>query len=80
MLSQRVFDRPGDHEPHFELNPRVAGRDKWKRIAALGRLRSFVAAYRHAWEQLKAGFRAVVFPAGTWKLRRELGVWCEAPS
>ena len=80
VLQQRVADRPGDHEPHFELNPRVAGRDKWKRIEALARLRSFVAAYRHAWEQLKAGFRAVVFPAGTWKLRRELGVWCEAPS
>ena len=80
VLQQRVADRPGDHEPHFELNPRVAGRDKWKRIEALGRLRAFIAAYRHAWEQLKAGFRAAVFPAGTWKLRRELGVWCEAPS
>jgi putative transposase len=80
VLRQRVFDRPGDHEPHFELNPRVAGRDKWKRIEALARLRSFLAAYRHAWEQFKSGFRSVVFPAGTWKLRRELGVWCEAPS
>jgi len=80
VLQQRVADRPGDHEPHFELNPRVAGRDKWKRIEALGRMRTFVAAYRHAWMQFKAGLRAVVFPAGTWKLRRELGVWCEAPS
>ena len=80
VLQQRVTDRPGDHEPHFGLNPRVAGRDKWKRIEALARLRSFVAAYRRAWEQLKAGFRVAVFPAGTWKLRRELGVWCEAPS
>jgi putative transposase len=80
VLRQRVFDRPRDHEPHFELNPRVAGRDKWKRIEALGRWRAFVSAYRHAWQQLKAGLRTVVFPAGTWKLRRELGVWCEAPS
>jgi REP element-mobilizing transposase RayT len=80
VLRQRIAERPVDHEPHFELNPRVAGRDKWKRIEALGRLRAFVAAYRRAWEQLKAGLRAAVFPAGTWKLRRELGVQCEAPS
>jgi REP element-mobilizing transposase RayT len=80
VLRQRVFDRPGDHEPHFGLNPRVAGRDRWNRIAALGHLRSFLAAYRRAWEQFKTGFRAVVFPAGTWKLRHELGVLCEAPS
>jgi putative transposase len=80
VLRQRVADRPGDHEPHFELNPRVAGRDKWKRIEALGRLRSFRSSYRQAWEQFRAGLRGAVFPAGTWKLRRELGVWCEAPS
>ena len=80
VLRQGVFARPGDHEPRFRLNPRVAGRDKWERIAALGRLRDFLAAYRRAWEQLRAGVRAVVFPAGTWKLRRELGVLCEAPS
>jgi hypothetical protein len=80
VLRQRVFARPGAREPHFELNPRVAGRDRWKRIEALGRLRSFRTAYRQAWALFKAGLRAVVFPAGTWKLRRELGVWCEAPS
>jgi REP element-mobilizing transposase RayT len=80
VLRQRVFDRPGDHEPRFELNPRVAGRDKWTRIEALGRLRGFRRAYRQAWALLKSGFRAAVFPAGTWKLRWELGVWCEAPS
>jgi REP element-mobilizing transposase RayT len=80
VLHQRIADRPRDDEQHFELNPRVAGRDKWRRIEALGRLRNFVAAYRLAWRQLQAGFRSAVFPAGTWKLRRELGVWCEAPS
>jgi REP element-mobilizing transposase RayT len=80
VLRQRHLDQPVGGEPHFELNPRVAGRDKWKRIEALGRLRAFRRAYREAWEQLRAGFRAVVFPAGTWKLHRELGVWCEAPS
>jgi REP element-mobilizing transposase RayT len=80
VLRQRVFDRPGDHEPHFGLNPHVAGRDKWTRVEALGRLRAFRHAYRLAWQQLKASGRAVLFPLGTWKLSRELCVPCEAPS
>jgi putative transposase len=81
VLLQPVFARPADDNPHFGLNPRVAGRDKRNRIEALLRLRSFLAAYREAWTKLKAGFRnQVVFPAGTWRLRRELGVPCEAPS
>jgi len=80
VLHQRVEDHPRDPAPRFRLHPRVAGRDQGLRIEAVGRLRRFLAAYRRAWEQLKAGVRAVVFPAGTWKLRHELGVRCEAPS
>jgi REP element-mobilizing transposase RayT len=80
VLRQRVFGRPGDHEPRFRLNPQVAGRAKWTRLDALERLRSFRIAYRRAWAQLKAGLQAAIFPAGTWRLHRELGVLCEAPS
>jgi len=80
VLRQSIFDRPSGSEPGFGLNPRVAAGDTGKLRDALGRLRAFLAAYRRAWEQFRAGFRMAVFPAGTWKLRWELGVWCEAPS
>jgi len=80
VLRQRVFERPGNDEPRFQCNPRVAGRDQSARTGAIERLRTFLAAYRHAWERFREGLRSVMFPAGTWKLKRELGVCCEAPS
>jgi hypothetical protein len=51
------------------LNPRVAGRDKWKRIEALGRLVEFVRSYRVAWKARRAGVADVLFPHGTYLLR-----------
>jgi len=81
VLKQSVFDRPRSHEPRFGLNPRVAGRDKWRRIEALQRRHGFLEAYRAARQALKARLGThVSFPAGTWLLRRELGVPCASPS
>lgn len=80
ILRQSISERPRGNDPHFGLNPRVAGRDRAARLGALEQLRSFFQTYRRAREQLTAGARDVVFPAGTWRLRRELGVPCEAPS
>ena len=51
-------------EPRRGLNPRVACRDKWKRIEAIGRLKVFLADYRKAWRAFKAGARDVVLAAG----------------
>ena len=70
---------PGDRGAERKLNPRVAARDKWKRIEALGRLAEFVEAYRAAWTRLKAGIRDVLFPAGTYWLRVAHGARCLAP-
>ena len=58
----------------------MAGGSKWARIEALERLRTFIAGYREAWLQWRAGDRGVVFPCGTYGLRVYAGVCCaQAP-
>jgi REP element-mobilizing transposase RayT len=79
VLAQEPFARPAAGEPRRQLNPRVAARDKWKRIEALSRLVAFLRAYRTAWKALRSGVRDVVFPAGTYLLRIQHGVRCAAP-
>jgi hypothetical protein len=78
VLSQNPRVHPSPGEPRRKLKPRVAARDKWKRIEALCRLREFLRAYRQAWAALKAGLRDTVFPAGTYWLRVAHGVRCAA--
>jgi len=51
-------------------------KNKWARIEALQRLKDWLAAYRDCWLQFASGVRDVVFPAGTYALRRNLGVCC----
>jgi REP element-mobilizing transposase RayT len=80
VLAQNPFARPRPGEPRRVLSPRVAARDKWKRIEALTRLTEFVHAYREALAALRARVRDVVFPPGTYKLRVEHGVACAAPA
>jgi REP element-mobilizing transposase RayT len=77
VLAQHPFGRPAQAEPRRKLNPRVAARDRWKRIEALSRLAAFVARYRDAYEQRRAGIDAV-FPAGTYLLAIAHGVPCAA--
>jgi putative transposase len=76
VLRQRPTARPAPCEPRRQLNPRVAGRDKWKRVEALSRLKHFLSAYRLAWSALRDGARDVVFPSGTYWLRVTLGLRC----
>ena len=77
-LSQKPLARPAPDEPRRHLNPRVAGRDKWKRIEALGQLKDFLADYREAWRAFKGGARSTVFPEGTYRMRVTYGVACGA--
>jgi REP-associated tyrosine transposase len=76
VLAQKPTARPKSREPRRALNPRVAARDKWKRIEALGRLLEFLRAYRVAWTARQAGDFDVVFPHGTYLLRVLHGVPC----
>ncbi len=78
ILAQRPWTHPTGWERRRELNPRVASRDKWKRIETLLRLKEFLRAYREAWRAMRAGARDVLFPAGTYLLRVAHGVRCAA--
>jgi REP element-mobilizing transposase RayT len=69
VLAQTSTGRPRPGEPRRTLNPRVAARDKWKRIEVLSRLREFLDAYRFAWAAWRAGEADVIFPCGTYLMR-----------
>jgi REP element-mobilizing transposase RayT len=76
VLAQNPFARPAPGEPRFGMKPRVAARDKWKRIEGLVRLKTFLVDYRRAWLERRRGKAGVVFPRGTYLLRVLHGVAC----
>ncbi len=76
VLAQSPTGAPRGGEPRRDLNPRIAARDKWKRIEVLGRLAEFLQAYRAAWAARRAGCTDVMFPCGTYLLRVAHGVRC----
>ena len=56
------------------LNPRIACKDKWRRIALLEELSRFLEDYRDAWQRFCDGERDVLFPDGTYEMRVLFGV------
>ena len=68
VLKQNASDKPNSHEPRRGMKPRVACKDKWKRIEMLQRSKAWLQQYRAALLRYRAGDRSVVFPAGTWQL------------
>jgi REP element-mobilizing transposase RayT len=76
VLAQKPTARPAPGEPRRKLNPRVAARDKWKRVEVLGRLVEFLRSYRAAWRARSDGAANVIFPCGTYLLRVVHGVPC----
>jgi putative transposase len=80
VLAQSSSTRPNTQALRRTLNPRVAARDKWKRIEALSRLGGFLGDYRQALAKRAQGWRDVVFPAGTYWLRVAHGVACATAS
>jgi hypothetical protein len=69
VLTQSWRGQPVSHEPRRNLRPRVAAPNKWARIEALLRNRTFVREYMAARAQWRDGVQ-VVFPSGTYWLRR----------
>ena len=76
----RPFDSPKTVEPRRDLSPRVAAGEPTARVAAIRRIKTFLAEYRDAFEKWKAGLREVFFPYGTYALRLLARVPCAAPS
>jgi hypothetical protein len=76
VLSQKATARPPPFEPRQNLNPRVAARDKWKRIEVLARLSEFLTDYREAWCARRAGQLDAIFPQGTYLMRVLHGAPC----
>jgi REP element-mobilizing transposase RayT len=77
VMAQKPTARPRPGEPRRGLSPRVASRDKWKRIEVLGRLKEFLSRYRSALAERCAGNLEAIFPRGTYLLRVAHGVPCE---
>jgi len=77
ILAQDPFDCPRSHAPHFELNPRVAAKNKWARIETLLRNRGFLERYRAAFLNHLAGLANTLFPFGTYWMRKFGKVLCE---
>jgi putative transposase len=76
VLKQGPFTRPKSAERHGGLSPRVATRDRWRRIEMLGRLKSFLADYAEALRTWREGKEEPIFPAGTYLMRVAHGVAC----
>src|SRR6185503_19920253 len=77
VLDQKWSDRPSSREPRRRLNPRVAAWNKWSRIEALLRNRAFRDAYAAARAAYATGIRNIIFPAGTYCLRRFTRALCD---
>ncbi len=76
IRAQSPFDRPKTREPRTNLNPRIACRDKWKRIEAIGRRKVFLNRYRQAFSAWREGNTEAVFPVGTYWMRHHAGARC----
>lgn len=76
VLEQSRYARPGTREARFEISPRVACRNKWRRIERLRQERAWRDAYAAALQRWRAGDRGVLFPCGTYKMRVLHGALC----
>jgi 1-acyl-sn-glycerol-3-phosphate acyltransferase len=79
-LRQRPTDRPDSQEPRREISPRVAAKNKWRRIEALLRNKAFQLAYAKARDAFKRGVTDVMFPEGTYWLVKFAGALVPLPA
>jgi hypothetical protein len=78
ILRQDPFACPSGYAPRFQMSPQVAAKNKWARIEALLRNRGFIEKYRDAFLAHIAGLTNVVFPFGTYLMRKIAKVACES--
>lgn len=77
VLRQLPFDSPQNTAPHFNLSPRIAAKSKWTRIEAIQRSKAFVERYRSAIRSWMDGIVGIIFPFGTYWMRRFASVVCD---
>jgi REP element-mobilizing transposase RayT len=77
ILAQNPLARPKSHTPRFKLSPRLAAKSKWARIEALLRNRGFQERYHDAIRRHLAGIANVLFPLGTYWMKKFGMVACE---
>jgi REP element-mobilizing transposase RayT len=77
VLAEDPFASPKTEAPRFNLSPRVAAKGKEPRIRALRLKNGFLAKYLAAFKNHRAGVAHVLFPFGTWWMRKFVGVACE---
>jgi hypothetical protein len=77
VLRQPTTGSAAHPKPRRGMSPRFAGRDKWRLVEALSRVKEFLRTYREALQQRRAG-EAHLFPAGTYQLRVFHDVPCAA--
>lgn len=76
VIRQHFADMPRRAEERFGSVPTVSASSKWARAEALKRRACFLAGYYTALERFMEGVRDVVFPLGTWLMKRRFGVTC----
>ena len=76
VKAQSIHASPTSMAPRRELSPRVACRDKWRRIELLAEIGRFVEQHREKRRLFLAGATNILFPAGTYRFVREFGMCC----
>lgn len=76
ILRQSPFSCPRTSTERRGLRPRVASRNKWRRIELLKTNRNFLRSYRTAYERRRSYGVEVEFPYGTYQLRKLKLVCC----
>ncbi len=79
ILRQSPFSCPKTCVDRRALRPRVASRNKWRRIELILRNKRFHERYRAAYARHCAGEPSVLFPHGSYKLHVQGLVRCEPP-
>jgi putative transposase len=70
VLRQPRHSHPTTREKRFGLRPTVAGKSIWTRIERLRQRTGWLTEYNQARDAFRDGQRDVLFPYGTFKLRR----------
>ncbi len=78
VLRQKPSDCPSRLAPRFQMSPQVAAKNKWARIEALLRNRGFIERCRAAFLAHVSGLADVLFPYGSYWMRKVAKVACEA--